>query len=123
MYCPKCGTLNEDSATKCFLCEHQLKSTWGKSTPRRYAQTYVEPQSYDIPNHLIECVLVTIFCSLLFGAIGWHYASTVNRKLDAGDISGARTASDNAMKCIYAAFIVNAVAVVAWFIFGGHGMG
>lgn len=67
----------------------------------------VPPPSYsappaNLPNHLVwnivATVLATCFCCPigLIGIVGIVYASQVNSKLAAGDIEGARQASNSA---------------------------
>ena len=120
MYCPKCGTINDDTAMLCTLCDYKLKPGWGKKSKNVYARpTYEQPKTYDIPSYYTECILVTFLCSPLFGIIGWYYASTCKSKLASGDIEGARWASDNARKCIWAAVIINIIGFVLIMANGG----
>jgi hypothetical protein len=62
--------------------------------------SYVPPppggyQEY-IPNHLVWAILSTLFCCLPLGIVSIVYASQVDGKRAAGDIAGAREASDKA---------------------------
>lgn len=62
--------------------------------------SYVPPppggyQEY-IPNHLVWAILSTLFCCLPLGIVSIVYASQVDGKRGAGDIAGAREASDKA---------------------------
>ncbi len=62
--------------------------------------SYVPPppggyQEY-IPNHLVWAILSTLFCCLPLGIVSIVYASQVDGKRAAGDIAGAREASNKA---------------------------
>ncbi len=52
----------------------------------------------EVPNYLVQSILVTLFCCLPFGVVGIVYAAQVNGKLQAGDFAGAQDASANAKK-------------------------
>ena len=58
------------------------------------------PQGYypppNVPNYLVQSILVTLFCCLPFGIVAIVFASQVNGKLQAGDIQGAMHASKQA---------------------------
>ncbi len=49
-----------------------------------------------VPNHLVWAILSTLFCCLPLGIVSIVYASQVDGKRAAGDLAGARTASDKA---------------------------
>ena len=53
-------------------------------------------QRPEIPSYLAQAILVTIFCCLPFGIVSIVYAAQVNGKVAAGDIDGARDASEKA---------------------------
>lgn len=50
----------------------------------------------DIPNHLVKAILATCFCCLPLGIVAIVLAAQVNGKLDAGDYTGATSASEQA---------------------------
>ena len=52
----------------------------------------------NVPNYLIQSILVTLCCCLPLGIVGIVYASQVNAKLAAGDVAGAEVAAGNAKK-------------------------
>src|SRR5262249_27016558 len=58
----------------------------------------------DIPNYLAPAILCTIFCCLIGGIIAIVNAAQVNSKLAAGDIAGARRASDQAKMWCWISF-------------------
>lgn len=81
----------------------------------------------DIPNHLawsiIATVLGTCFCCPLglLGIVGIVYANQVNSKLLAGDIAGARQASNNAKTWSIVATVLAGIGVLIniWFFMSG----
>ncbi len=85
MYCQKCGTQNEDNAFKCVQC--------GEVIPRENAPA---APPVEIPNHLVQSILVTIFCCVPLGIPAIIFAAQVNGKLAAGDVEGAMEASRKA---------------------------
>jgi uncharacterized membrane protein YvbJ len=91
MFCPKCGTFNQDTAVICNQCGVELTPARGTvaSQPGTTAGTYV-------PNYLVFAILTTVFCCLPTGIAAIVYASQVNTKLAVGDIAGAQAASKNA---------------------------
>jgi hypothetical protein len=68
-----------------------------------------------IPNYLVQAILCTLFCCLPAGVVAIVYAAQVNGKLQAGDIRGARAASDTAKMWCWISFGVSLVAVILWF--------
>lgn len=49
-----------------------------------------------VPNYLVHSIVATLLCCLPTGIVGIVYASQVNSKLGAGDLAGAKAASDKA---------------------------
>lgn len=82
----------------------------------------VNPQ---IPNHLVWAILTTLFCCMPLGIVSIVFAAQVNGKIAAGDIVGARDASDKAKKFAMWAAIAGVVVLVLYAIFvvalGGMG--
>lgn len=81
-----------------------------------------------IPNHLawaiISTVLATCLCCPLglIGIVAIVFATQVNSKLNAGDVDGARRASDNAKIWCWVATalaIIGALWSVYWWTSGG----
>jgi uncharacterized paraquat-inducible protein A len=92
MYCPKCGTPNDDNAWKCVRCGAALQHA---------------PQApIKIPNYLAQAILCTIFCCLPFGIPAIIFAAQVNTKAAAGDIQGALDSSRKARMWCWIAFAV-----------------
>lgn len=74
-----------------------------------------------IPNHLVWSILTTLFCCLPLGIVSIVFAAQVNSKVAAGDVAGAREASEKAKKwamwsaitgvCLYVLYIIFVVGV------------
>ena len=76
-----------------------------KSTPS------LPPKSW-----MVESILVTLFCCLPFGIAGIVNASKVESKFYAGDIAGAKRASDEAGKWTKVSFFIGIGVVVLYAI-------
>lgn len=85
MFCSRCGSQIADEAVVCPRCGVAVS---GKKIPVNTVEK--------IPNHLIESILVTIFCCLPIGIVGIVYANKVNTYLALGDVDSAREASKKA---------------------------
>lgn len=80
------------------------------------------PNGYQefVPNHLVWAILSTLFCCLPLGIVSIVYASQVDGKRAAGDISGAREASRKAGLWAIWAAVALPVLLILWFVlFGG----
>lgn len=140
MYCTKCGTRNDDSATTCIQCGSSLRPpAFGTpdtppATPpppqAPIAQSYTPPPpppqyvapgtpTAVVPNYLVQAILVTICCCLPLGIVSIIFASQVNSKLAAGDVAGAMESSRQAKMF---AWIALAAGVIVPFIFGALGV-
>jgi hypothetical protein len=106
MYCSACGTQNDDNAYKCVSCGKELVRVSQVAAPA------------NIPNYLVQSILVTVFCCLPFGIAAIVFASQVNTKLQAGDITGAMEASRKAKLWSWLAFGVGVLVGVIWFVLG-----
>lgn len=73
-------------------------------------------------NYLVESILVTIFCCLIFGIIGIVHAAKVNSEYDAGNYDGAVAASKQAktwaMWGLIAGLVVYLAVAFLYFIMG-----
>ena len=146
MYCTKCGTRNDDSATTCIQCGNALRpASFGTPLeptapavppppaalppqappPQQYqapiAQAYTPPPVAGapvvVPNYLVQAILVTFFCCLPFGIVSIIFASQVNTKLAVGDIAGAMESSRQAKLFAWIGFGVSAFAITCYLIF------
>ncbi len=101
MYCTKCGKQNDDNAFKCVQCGNML-------------QRSAAPEVIDIPNYLVQAILVTIFCCLPFGIPAIVFAAQVNGKIAAGDYDGAVATSKKAKLWSWVSFWVGLGFVVIY---------
>jgi len=91
MFCPRCGTNNEGTAAFCTHCGNALREIQ-------------KQQPTNVPNYLVNAILVTLFCCLPFGIVAIVYAAQVNGRLQAGDQAGALEASNKAKTWCWVAF-------------------
>ena len=54
--------------------------------------------SANVPNYLVQSILVTLCCCIPFGIVAIVYAAQVNTKLAANNVAGAQESSQNAKK-------------------------
>lgn len=94
MFCTQCGANNADTAAVCMQCGRNLQT----ATPAVPLQTtgIVLPPGATVQNYLVFAILATVFCCLPAGIPAIVYAAQVNGKLQAGDLTGAQAASNNA---------------------------
>ena len=103
MYCPQCGTEAEEGARFCGKCGRALSGSTEQSRPapatrevRAYAPNHRREDRPHVPNHLAGAILSTVCCCPPTGIVSIAYAAQVNGKVAAGDLAGARKASQNA---------------------------
>jgi len=72
---------------------------------------YANAVALTIPNYLTPAVLVTLCCCLPIGIVAIIFAARVNGKLAAGDVVGAKSASETARTLCWIGFIGGVVAV------------
>lgn len=78
------------------------------------------PNAEVIPNHLVWSILTTLFCCLPLGIVSIVHASQVDGKRAAGDLAGARRASQQAKTWAIWAAVAGPVLLLVWFtLFGG----
>lgn len=105
LFCPKCGSLNQDDANNCVSCGASLQQSAGGESAQSPAPQNYSPQGpaagANIPNHLVWAILSTICCCLPAGIVAIVFAAQVNSKIAAGDIAGAQSSSQNALLWTY----------------------
>ena len=138
MFCTKCGTRNDENATTCIQCGNALRpASFGTPltppTPpppppqapppvQQYqapiAQGYSipPPTAVQIPNYLVQAILVTIFCCLPLGIVSIIFAAQVNSKAAVGDIAGAMQSSKQAKLFAWIGFGVGGGVVLIYFV-------
>ena len=95
MYCPTCGTQNDDSASQCAQCGNELHPKAPAGPP---------PPAEAVPNFLVPAILTTICCCQPFGIVAIVYAAQVNGHLTAGQFAQAKSSSDKAKTWTWVAF-------------------
>src|ERR1700749_379532 len=92
MFCAQCGANNADNALVCVQCGRNLQAV----IPVPSQPGMVLPPGATVENYLVFAILATVFCCLPTGIPAIIYAAQVNSKLQAGDLAGAQSASNNA---------------------------
>jgi hypothetical protein len=120
MFCPQCGASNADDAAVCVQCGRNFQA----AVPAVPGQTpgVVLPPGGTIQNYLVFAILSTVLCCLPAGIPAIVYAASVNGKLQAGDIAGAKAASDNAKMWCWISFGLGLGICVIWVILAMVGM-
>ena len=77
------------------------------------------PGNEYIPNQMAWAILTTLFCCLPLGIVSIVYAAQVDGKRAAGDIAGARIASDKARFWALASAVSVFILIALWILFFG----
>jgi hypothetical protein len=114
MFCPQCGASNAGNAAVCVQCGRKLQP----AIPATPIQTpgVVLPPGVSMQNYLVFAILATVFCCPGTGIPAIIYAAQVNGKLQAGDLAGAKAASDNAKLWCWISFGVGIVGTVLYIL-------
>lgn len=71
--------------------------------------------SPDVPkSHMTAAILTTILCCTIPGVVAIVYAASVNSRLAAGDVEGARRASSKAEGWAIASFVLGLLSATLW---------
>ena len=122
MFCPNCGTKNEDTASFCANCGTPLKGSSAGATGSANQNTGTSfsssaPAGAPPKTWLVESILVTLFCCLPFGIAGIINASKVESKFASGDIEGSEKSSAEAGKWTKIGFFIGIGAWVLMVIY------
>lgn len=86
---------------------------------------YSDPQGYQgyggppqVPNYLVQSILVTLFCCLPIGIAAIVFATQANSKAAAGDYQGALTSAASAKQWCWIAFGAGIAIFFLYFVFG-----
>jgi hypothetical protein len=113
MFCPQCGASNADDAAVCVQCGRILQA--GVPAPIQ-TPGVVLPPGATIQNYLVFAILSTVLCCPATGIPAIIYAAQVNGKLQAGDLAGAKTASNNAKMWCWVSFGIGLAGTVLWLL-------
>lgn len=108
MFCSHCGNELDDEAVICPKC--------GVPVPWRPPAAPVRASISDVKSHLIEAVLVTMFCCPIFGIPAIVHANRAEAKIAAGNVEGALSESRSALMWIRISLIVGAVLVFRFLV-------
>lgn len=127
MFCPKCGSENDNTATQCTNCGQAIG---GQAPATQGTASYSGAPVASIPNYLVQSILSTLCCCLPFGIVAIIFASQVNTKVAAGDMAGAVDSSRKAKMwcwvsfgCGLAGMLLYAVAVMLPLLLGATSHG
>lgn len=138
MYCPKCGTQNPDNTANCSACGAVLQganqyqnsngnfsqpnnqqnlnnSGYGSNQYQNYQPHVTNLQN--VPNYLVQSILVTLFCCLPLGIVAIITSKQVDDKLRMGDYQGAVEASKKAKKYCLISLGLGIAFGIIYFIF------
>ena len=112
MFCPQCGASNADNAPVCVQCGRNLQAAV-PAAPVLTPGAVLAP-GVTVQNYLVFAILTTVLCCLPAGIPAIVYAAQVNGKLLAGDLAGAKAASDNAKMWCWISFGLGLGFCVIW---------
>jgi hypothetical protein len=123
MYCPECGTKNDEGSLHCMQCGKRLvpaaQPVISPVQPVPVQQGSLHntfPGLVQIPNYMTQSILITIFCCMPLGIIGIFKANKVNRLLALHDYDGARQASNENKTLLWVGFGVGLVISVLYIV-------
>ena len=85
--------------------------------PNPQASYSSTPAPSNLPNYLVQSILVTLFCCLPFGIAAIIQAAQVNNKITAGDMAGAMEASRKAKMWCWWSFGLSLAFWLIYFVF------
>ena len=125
MNCPNCGTSNLDNASVCVNCGRSLSAPPAAQSytppppPSNYGGAPAPAPGTQIPNYLVQSILVTLCCCLPLGIVAIVFAAQVNTKIAQGDLAGARDASQKAKMFCWIALGLGLVVMAIYGVFSG----
>lgn len=121
MYCPNCGTQNNDNQRFCRNCGVSLNNTLqtpniydkreGDSINNNFTDTQRPPKTW-----LTEAILATIFCCVPLGIIGIVNAAKVESTFRDGNITQSKEYSQKAAKFVKLGFWIGLGAGIIYII-------
>jgi len=125
IYCPECGKQISDKAVRCPNCgrdmtqggevqqvqqqTHQPMNQYGQQPMNQYGQQQMPPCP---KTYLVESILVTIFCCVVFGVLAIVKAAKVSSAYSAGNYDEALEASEAAKKWVTWGFICGIIVCI-----------
>ena len=129
MFCQTCGREVAPEARFCENCGAALYPTQETAPNDDLGASQPAQSGYgevvNVPNYLVQAILVTIFCCLPAGVVAIVFAAQVNGKVAEGNLPEARRLSRNARTWCWVSFgvglavaIIYAVVIIAAMIAG-----
>ncbi|HJZ85945.1 MAG TPA: CD225/dispanin family protein [Polyangia bacterium] len=132
MYCPKCGSPNDDQSKHCVQCGEALTRVVppppqapapGPAADAQLAPLNPPGPGKNVPTYLAPAILATLFCCLPPGVVAIVFAAQVSSKLTMGDHAGALAASRQAKIWSWVAFGLGLAHGLFWVVMFALGMG
>ena len=117
LYCANCGTRNDAVTVNCVRCGKPIRQyvvPQATPPPQAYAPPYGYAHPPQVPNYLVQAILVTVFCCLPFGIVSIIYAAQVSGKVALGDMAGAVHASKQAKLFAWISFGIGGGVILAY---------
>ncbi|MYC30992.1 MAG: zinc-ribbon domain-containing protein [Chloroflexi bacterium] len=119
MFCSTCGRETSDEARYCENCGAVLDQqaggpSYAPGMPPQDQPRYGE--RIDVPNYLVQAILVTIFCCLPAGIVAIVFAAQVNGRVRSGDLADAQRLSGNARTWCWISFGVGLAIGLLYFL-------
>ena len=116
-FCTTCGREVDPGARFCDNCGAVIDP---QGTDPQYApgMPYQGQMGYggpvNVPNYLVQAILVTICCCLPAGIVAIVYAAQVNGKVAAGDLSEAQRLSNSAKTWCWVSLGVGLAVIIIY---------
>ena len=133
MFCTTCGREVDSEARFCDNCGAAIGPA--EAPASHYDPGASQPaqpgygQVANVPNYLVQAILVTIFCCLPAGIVAIVFAAQVNGKVAEGNLPEAQRLSRNARTWCWVSFGVGLAVAILYaivmigFILAGIAMG
>lgn len=118
VYCSTCGRESDPGARFCDNCGAVLDQ---QADGPQYAPGMPPDQpgfgaAANVPNYLVQAILVTIFCCLPAGIVAIVFAAQVNGRVRSGDLADAQRLSRNAKTWCWISFGVGLAAGIVYLV-------
>ena len=115
--CGSCGSPLNTSSRFCPNCGAAATPPQTNERDAAYPSQPGYGQRPNVPNYLVQAILVTIFCCIPTGIVAIIFSAQVNSKLASGDYAGAVRDSNNAKTWCWVSLGLGIAATVVSVIF------